>query len=68
MVAYVATLIIFVAIDFVWLSSMADALYPPTLGDMLVSEFRAMPNQKQTGYEDCASQGRRGFLLRRLQG
>ncbi|MGV4792020.1 DUF2177 family protein [Rhizobium sp. F40D2] len=42
-VAYLATLIVFVAIDFVWLSTMADRLYRPTLGDMLTPEFRLAP-------------------------
>jgi uncharacterized membrane protein len=41
--AYTATLIAFVAIDFVWLSTMADRLYRPTLGDMLVPQFRLAP-------------------------
>ncbi|MET0171468.1 MAG: DUF2177 family protein [Agrobacterium vaccinii] len=42
-VAYVATLIVFVAVDFVWLSSMASVLYRPVLGDMLAPEFRPVP-------------------------
>ncbi|MCQ1774962.1 DUF2177 family protein [Neorhizobium galegae] len=42
-VAYLATLIVFVAIDFVWLSTMADRLYRPILGDMLAPEFRIGP-------------------------
>ncbi len=42
-VSYLATLIVFVAIDFVWLSTMADRLYRPTLGDMLTPEFRLAP-------------------------
>ncbi|RUL99327.1 DUF2177 family protein [Rhizobium chutanense] len=41
--AYFTTLIVFVAIDFVWLSSMADRLYRPTLGDMLAPQFRLAP-------------------------
>lgn len=41
--AYVATLAIFVAIDFVWLSTMADWLYRPALGDMLAQQFRPAP-------------------------
>ncbi len=41
--AYTATLIAFVAIDFVWLSSMADRLYRPTLDDMLAPQFRLVP-------------------------
>jgi uncharacterized membrane protein len=42
-VAYLTTLIVFVAIDFIWLSSMADRLYRPLLGDMLASGFRLAP-------------------------
>ena len=41
--AYTATLIAFVAIDFIWLSTMADRLYRPTLGDMLAPQFRLAP-------------------------
>lgn len=41
--AYVATLAIFVAIDFVWLSTMAERLYRPAMGDMLAPEFRVAP-------------------------
>jgi len=41
--AYCATLIAFVAIDFIWLSIMADRLYRPTLGDMLAPQFRLAP-------------------------
>ncbi|TXI12500.1 MAG: DUF2177 family protein [Rhizobium sp.] len=42
-VAYFATLIVFVAIDFIWLSTMADRLYRPVLGDTLASGFRPAP-------------------------
>ena len=42
-VAFLSTFIIFVAIDMIWLRSMADALYRPTLGDMLAPEFRLGP-------------------------
>ncbi|MFS2154823.1 MULTISPECIES: DUF2177 family protein [unclassified Rhizobium] len=41
--AYIATLIAFVAIDFVWLSTMADRLYRPTLGEILAPQFRLAP-------------------------
>jgi uncharacterized membrane protein len=43
LVAYITTLVVFVAIDFVWLSSMANVLYKPTLGDMLAPDFRLAP-------------------------
>lgn len=42
-IAFISTLIVFLAIDFVWLSLMANALYRPVLGDMLVTEFRVAP-------------------------
>ncbi len=42
-VAYLATLIVFVAIDFLWLSNMANRLYRPTLGDTLTPDFRLVP-------------------------
>jgi len=41
--AYVITLIVFVAIDFVWLSATANVLYKPAMGDMLAPQFRAVP-------------------------
>lgn len=42
-ISHVATLIAFLAFDAVWLSRMADVLYRPTLGDMLVHDFRLAP-------------------------
>jgi uncharacterized membrane protein len=42
-VAYLVTLIVFVAVDFVWLSTMADRLYRPVLGDMLAPQFSLAP-------------------------
>lgn len=42
-VAYLSTLIVFVAIDFIWLSSMADRLYRPLLGDLLAPNFQLAP-------------------------
>lgn len=42
-VAYISTLTVFVAIDFVWLSVMARVLYRPALGDMLATDFRLAP-------------------------
>jgi uncharacterized membrane protein len=41
--AYVLALLAFVAIDFIWLSSMAGVLYKPSLGDMLAPAFRPAP-------------------------
>lgn len=42
-VSFAATFIVFVAIDFVWLSSMSNTLYKPILGDMLAPEPRLVP-------------------------
>lgn len=42
-IAYASTAIVFLAIDFVWLSSMANVLYRPALGDLLAAEFRVAP-------------------------
>jgi uncharacterized membrane protein len=42
-IAYFATLVVFVAIDSVWLTSMANVLYRPILKDILVTEFRLAP-------------------------
>jgi len=42
-IAYLATLIALVAIDFVWLSFMAEKLYRPAMGDILLSEFKLAP-------------------------
>ena len=41
--AYAATAIAFLAIDAVWLSTMADILYRPLLGDMLSPSFALAP-------------------------
>ena len=41
--AYLATLIAFVAIDFVWLSFAAERLYRPVLKDILLDGFRPAP-------------------------
>ena len=41
--AYVATLVVFLAIDAVWLTLMASRLYRPTLGDILLDKFLPGP-------------------------
>lgn len=43
LVAYLVTLIAMISIDAVWLSTMADRLYRPVMGDMLAPEFRLFP-------------------------
>lgn len=42
-VAHGATLAAFLALDAIWLSRMADTLYRPTMGDMLLDGFRLAP-------------------------
>ena len=41
--AHLATFLAFAALDAVWLSRMADTLYRPTMGDMLLEGFRLAP-------------------------
>jgi uncharacterized membrane protein len=42
-IAYIAALIVFGAIDAVWLSTMGPALYRPALGDILAPGLRIAP-------------------------
>lgn len=42
-VSYVATLVVFAAIDFVWMSTMAGRLYQPVMDNMLIADFRRAP-------------------------
>lgn len=42
-VAYVAALVVFVAVDAIWLSQLGPVLYKPVLGDMLAPSLRAGP-------------------------
>ena len=42
-VAYVATLVGFLALDSVWLTVMGNALYRPVMGDMMLDGFRPAP-------------------------
>ncbi|MGE3363600.1 MAG: DUF2177 family protein [Rhizobiaceae bacterium] len=41
--AYVATGLVFLAIDIVWLTIAAQKLYRPLMGDMLLENFRLLP-------------------------
>ena len=43
LVSHLATLVAFLALDAVWLSRMADVLYRPTMGDMMLDGFRLAP-------------------------
>lgn len=42
-IAYFATLVVFLAADAVWLTLMATRLYKPTLGDILLPQFLVAP-------------------------
>lgn len=43
LIAYIATAIAFLGLDAVWLSAMADRLYRPKLGAILLEKFQPMP-------------------------
>jgi uncharacterized membrane protein len=42
-VSYLACLLVFGAIDAVWISTMASRLYRPILGDILLADLRVAP-------------------------
>jgi uncharacterized membrane protein len=42
-IAYIATGLVFLAIDAIWLTVAAQRLYRPLMGDMLVDGFRLAP-------------------------
>jgi uncharacterized membrane protein len=42
-IAYVATGVVFLAIDAIWLTLAAQRLYRPLMGDMLLESFRPVP-------------------------
>ena len=42
-ISYVVFLVIFVGVDFIWLSRAGDAMYRPTMGDMTLADFRLAP-------------------------
>jgi uncharacterized membrane protein len=41
--SYLATAIVFVGIDAIWLSTMGNALYRPLLGEILLEKFNPAP-------------------------
>jgi uncharacterized membrane protein len=41
--AYIATLVVFLACDAVWLGRMGEILYKPTLGGILLPAFKPIP-------------------------
>lgn len=42
-IAYVSTLLVFAAVDFVWLTQIGPSLYPPIIGSILAPEPRMTP-------------------------
>ncbi|WP_144224225.1 DUF2177 family protein [Mesorhizobium amorphae] len=42
-VAYIASLIVFGALDAIWLTTMTSRIYRPVLGDILLSDLRIAP-------------------------
>ena len=42
-VAYVATLVVFAALDFIWLTQVGPSLYKPLIGSILAPEPRMAP-------------------------
>ena len=42
-IAYLATAVVFLALDAAWLTTMADRLYRPALGGLLLDKFQMAP-------------------------
>lgn len=42
-IAYIATAVVFLALDAAWLSTMADRLYRPALGPLMADKFDLLP-------------------------
>lgn len=42
-IAYVATALVFLAVDAIWLTVAAQRLYRPLMGEMLLDSFRLVP-------------------------
>jgi len=40
LVAYLATMVVFFAIDFIWLSRVATTFYQNQIGDLLLKDFK----------------------------
>ena len=43
LIAYASTALVFLALDAIWLSTMADRLYRPALGRLMVERFEVLP-------------------------
>ena len=42
-IAYIASAVVFLALDAAWLTTMADRLYRPALGRLLLDKFEVAP-------------------------
>ena len=43
LIAYASTAVVFLALDAVWLTTMADRLYRPALGGLMLERFEVLP-------------------------
>jgi uncharacterized membrane protein len=43
LIAYVGTAVVFLALDATWLTTMADRLYRPALGGLMLERFEPLP-------------------------
>ena len=43
LIAYASTAIVFLALDAIWLTTMADRLYRPALGRLMLDRFELLP-------------------------
>ena len=43
LIAYPATAVVFLALDAIWLTTMAERLYRPALGRLMLDRFEALP-------------------------
>jgi len=43
LIAYASTAVVFLALDAVWLTTMADRLYRPALGRLMLDRFELLP-------------------------
>jgi len=43
LIAYASTAIVFLALDAIWLTTMADRLYRPALGRLMLDRFEVLP-------------------------
>jgi uncharacterized membrane protein len=43
LIAYAATAVVFLALDAIWLTTMADRLYRPAIGSLMLERFELLP-------------------------